>query len=129
MAVLGLVLLAGAAVFTVSAVSSNTGATEVHLWGLSVSNLSVGLVFVVGLITTAVGLAGLLMTLAGVRRGARLRRQRHLLVRENRRLSRELGHAPDAVSAEPSGQATPAGGGRSTVQSAEGQREQHQPTA
>jgi steroid 5-alpha reductase family enzyme len=96
MVVLGIVLLAGATVFAVSAVSGNTGAVETDLWGMSISNLSVGSVFVLGMITTAVGLAGLVLAAAGATRGAKRRRERRALTRENRRLTREMGRAAAA---------------------------------
>src|SRR5205814_1790966 len=65
MVVLGLVLLVGAGVFAASVISSNTGAVGGDLWGLHISNVTVGEVFVAGLAAGAVALLGLVMMLAG----------------------------------------------------------------
>ena len=71
MVVLGLVLLVGAGVFAASVISSNTGAVGGDLWGLHISNVTVGEVFVAGLAAGAVALLGLVMMLAGSRRSQR----------------------------------------------------------
>jgi hypothetical protein len=90
-AVLGLILLAAAGVLTAAVVTSNTGAIETDLWGLTISNVSVGVVFVAGMLTTLVGVAGLLLLTGGVRRGQRLRQERRVLRRENERLTQQAG--------------------------------------
>lgn len=89
MVVLGILLLAGAAVLAVATISSNTGAVEMDLWGLSISNVSIGVVFAAGMVTAAVGLLGLMMVLGGARRNRKLRRERRALARDNRGLSRQ----------------------------------------
>jgi hypothetical protein len=93
-AVLGLILLVAAGVLTAAVVTSNTGAIETDLWGTTISNLSLGAVFVAGMLTTLIGVAGLLLLTAALRRGRRLRQERKVLRRENRRLTQQVGGAP-----------------------------------
>lgn len=88
MVVLGLLLLVGAGVFTAAVVTSNTGAVGSDLWGLHISNLSLGGVFVAGIATGAIALLGLVVLLGGMRRARRLHRERKELARENARLTR-----------------------------------------
>ena len=90
-AILGLILLAAAATLAVAVVTSNTDAVGVNLWGASMSNLSLGVIFVAGMITTVIAVAGLALVMGGLRRGNRLRKERKVLRRENRRLSRQVG--------------------------------------
>jgi hypothetical protein len=89
-AVLGLILLAAAGVLTAAVVTSNTVATNVDLWGATLSNVSLGVIFVAGMLTTLVGVAGLVLMAMGVRRTQRLRQERRVLRRENQRLSRRV---------------------------------------
>jgi len=93
-AVLGLILLVAAGVLTAAVVTSNTGAIETDLWGTTISNLSLGAVFVAGMLTTLVGVAGLVLLTAALRRGRRLRQERRVLRRENERLAQQVGGAP-----------------------------------
>jgi hypothetical protein len=88
--VLGLILLAAAGVLTAAVVTSNTGALDTDLWNLTISNLSLGIVFVAGMLTTIVGVAGVVLLTAGARRGQRLRHERRVLRRENQRLSQRV---------------------------------------
>jgi uncharacterized membrane protein YcjF (UPF0283 family) len=110
-AVLGLILLAAAGVLTAAVVTSNTDSLSVDLWGISVSNLTLGVVFVAGMITTVLAVVGLGMLMAGLRRARRLRQERRELQRENQRLAQRVETAP-AGSAPYSGGAT--GYGRDT---------------
>ncbi len=87
MVVLGLVLLVGAGVLTAAVITSNTGVVGADVWGLHISNLSLGGVFVVGVATGVVGLLGLVMLFSGMRHVQRLRRERRELARENARLA------------------------------------------
>jgi Lipopolysaccharide assembly protein A domain len=89
-AVLGLILLAAAGVLTAAVVTSNTGAVDVDLWGTTISNLSLGAVFVAGMLTTAIAVVGLAVLMTGLRRDQRLRRERRVLRRENQRLSQQV---------------------------------------
>ena len=96
MVVLGLVLLIGAGVFAVAVVASNTGAVGADLWGLHISNLSLGEAFVAGVATGVVALLAVVMLFAGTRRAQRLRRERRELARENARLVQHAGSEPPA---------------------------------
>lgn len=102
MVILGLLLLVGAVVLSLAVISSNTGAVETDLWGLTISNTSQALVFATGMITAAVGLLGVMMLLGGARRGRRLRRDRRALAREHRRLTRA--EESRAAATEPAGE-------------------------
>src|SRR5215212_10307152 len=95
MVVLGLVFLVGAGVFAAAVISSNTGAVGGDLWGLHISNVSLGGAFVAGLVAGAVALLGLVMLFGGMRRGQRLRRERRELAKENARLTQ---HADGTVT-------------------------------
>lgn len=99
MVVLGLLLLAGAAVLTTAVVTSNTGSINTDLWGWHMSNLSVGAVFVIGVITGAVALLALGMMVVGARRNARRSRERRALVKENRRLAERTDSMDDSAVA------------------------------
>lgn len=87
MAIFGIVLLVVAGVLAVAVVTSNTGSTDIDLWGITVSNLSLGVVFLIGMVTTVVGVIGLVVTAGGLRRNRRLRKERRQLVQENKRLT------------------------------------------
>ena len=113
MAVLGLILLAAAGVLTAAVVTSNTTALSVDLWGLSVSNLTLGVVFVAGMITTVLGVVGLGLLMGGLRRARRLRAERRSLRRENEQLAQRI------ESTRPAG-APPAAGRGDTPPRAEG---------
>lgn len=88
--VLGLILLVAAGVLTAAVVTSNTGVVDTDLWGTTIANLSLGAVFVAGMITTLVGVGGLALILVGAQRSRRLRQERRVLRRENRLLSRQI---------------------------------------
>jgi uncharacterized membrane protein YcjF (UPF0283 family) len=94
-AVLGLILLAAAGVLTAAVVTSNTDSLAVDLWGVSVSNVTLGVVFVAGMITTVVAVVGLGLLMGGVRRNSRLRKERRTLRRENEQLAQRVDTTPD----------------------------------
>jgi hypothetical protein len=97
MVVLGLVLLVGAGVFTAAVITSNTGTVGADLWGAHIDKLSLGGVFVAGMVAGVAALLGLVMLFGGMRRSARLNRERRQLARENARLARrqdEIDHTP-----------------------------------
>lgn len=93
-AVLGLILLAAAGVLTAAVVTSNTGSLSVDLWGVSVTNVTLGVVFVAGMITTVLAVVGLGLLMGGMRRGRRLRQERRSLRRENEQLTQRVEAAP-----------------------------------
>ncbi len=101
MVVLGLLLLVGAGVFAAAVITSNTGAVGADLWGLHISNLSLGAFYVAGLVTGFAALLGLVVLFAGMRRTRRLRHERKTLARENARLSQHVGTGPQDVGTGP----------------------------
>jgi hypothetical protein len=100
-AVLGVILLAAAGVLTAAVVTSNTGSLTVDLWGVSVTNITLGVVFVAGMITTVLAVVGLGLLMTGLRRGRRLRQERRMLRRENEKLAQRVDSSPqtDATGA------------------------------
>jgi hypothetical protein len=111
MVVLGLLLLVGAGVFAAAVITSNTGAVGADLWGLHISNLSLGAFYVAGLVTGFAALLGVVVLFAGMRRTRRLRHERKALARENARLSQHVGTGPQDVGTGPQPEAAgwPAG--------------------
>lgn len=93
-AVLGIILLAAAGVLTAAVVTSNTGTVSVDLWGVTVTNLTLGVVFVAGMITTVLAVVGLGLLMGGMRRTRRLRQERRALRRENEELTQRVDTAP-----------------------------------
>jgi hypothetical protein len=93
-AVLGLILLAAAGVLTAAVVTSNTDSLSVDLWGASVTNVTLGVVFVAGMITTVLAVVGLGLLMGGMRRGRRLRQERRSLRRENEQLAQRVEATP-----------------------------------
>ena len=94
MAVLGLILLAAAGVLTAAVVTSNTDSLSVSLWSVDVSNVTLGVVFVAGMITTVLAVVGLGLLMGGMRRNRRLRKERRSLQRENEQLAQRVDSAP-----------------------------------
>ncbi|MFL6127667.1 MAG: hypothetical protein ACJ73E_01200 [Mycobacteriales bacterium] len=95
-AVLGLILLAAAGVLTAAVVTSNTDSLSVDLWGVSVTNVTLGVVFVAGMITTVLAVVGLGLLMGGMRRTRRLRQERRTLRRENEQLAQRVDTVPAA---------------------------------
>jgi type II secretory pathway pseudopilin PulG len=95
-AVLGLILLAAAGVLTAAVVTSNTESLSASLWSIDVSNVTLGVVFVAGMITTVLAVVGLGLLMGGMRRNRRLRRERRSLQRENEQLAQRVDTPPDA---------------------------------
>src|SRR5438876_249797 len=92
--VLGLIMLIAAGALTAAVVTSNTGAIETNLWGLTISNLSAGAVFVAGMLTTVVAVLGLMLLMMGARRNRRRHQERRALRRENQRLTQQVETGP-----------------------------------
>jgi hypothetical protein len=97
-AVLGLILLAAAGVLTAAVVTSNTDSLAVSLWSVDVSNVTLGVVFVAGMITTVLAVVGLGLLMGGMRRNRRLRKERRTLQRENEQLAQRVDSTPDPVT-------------------------------
>jgi uncharacterized membrane protein YcjF (UPF0283 family) len=93
-AVLGLILLAAAGVLTAAVVTSNTDSLSVSLWSVDVSNVTLGVVFVAGMITTVLAVVGLGLLMGGMRRNRRLRKERRSLQRENQQLAQRVDSTP-----------------------------------
>jgi hypothetical protein len=89
-AVLGLILLAAAGVLTAAVVTSNTESLSVSLWSVDVSNVTLGVVFVAGMITTVLAVVGLGLLMGALRRNRRLRKERRSLRRENEQLAQRV---------------------------------------
>jgi uncharacterized membrane protein YcjF (UPF0283 family) len=98
-AVLGLILLAAAGVLTAAVVTSNTDSLSVDLWGASVTNVTLGVVFVAGMITTVLAVVGLGLLMGGMRRSRRLRQERRSLRRENEQLAQRVETTPSVDEA------------------------------
>ena len=90
MAVLGLILLAAAGVLTAAVVTSNTDSLSLSLWNVDVSNVTLGVVFVAGMITTVLAVVGLGLLMGALRRNRRLRKERRSLQRENEQLAQRM---------------------------------------
>jgi type II secretory pathway pseudopilin PulG len=93
-AVLGLILLAAAGVLTAAVVTSNTDSLSVSLWNVDVSNVTLGVVFVAGMITTVLAVVGLGLVMGALRRNRRLRNERRTLQRENEQLAQRMDSTP-----------------------------------
>jgi type II secretory pathway pseudopilin PulG len=97
-AVLGLILLAAAGVLTAAVVTSNTDSLSVSLWSVDVSNVTLGVVFVAGMITTVLAVVGLGLLMGGMRRNRRLRKERRSLQRENEQLAQRVDSTPPSMA-------------------------------
>ena len=113
MAVLGLILLAAAGVLTAAVVTSNTDSLSVSLWSVDVSNVTLGVVFVAGMITTVLAVVGLGLLMGALRRNRRLRKERRSLQRENEQLTQRVDSTPPPMAPPaptgPMGQMGPTG--------------------
>lgn len=87
MVVVGVLLVAVAVVLTAAAITSNGGSAKFDLWGVVHSTMSIGAVFLMGMITTIVGVLGILVLVGGMRRGRRLRKERKRISKEHEQLS------------------------------------------
>jgi uncharacterized integral membrane protein len=110
MVVLGLLLLLASGVLTVGVVTQNTDTVSVAAFGQTASNLTLGGLFLAGVVTGAIAILGLTMILAGAsRRRARrvglkremrdVRDERETLAEENARLRDELAASRSAQPA------------------------------
>ena len=101
MIALGIVLLVLSGVFALGVALSNTSATQAEAFGVSLTNVTLGGLFLAGVVTGAVLLLGLTLLLAGTARKRHRRRalkaevkgvrtERTGLAAENERLQEEL---------------------------------------
>ncbi|MDP9496849.1 MAG: hypothetical protein M3P46_04180 [Actinomycetota bacterium] len=101
MIVLGVVLLVLATLLTLGTVFFNPDPASVEIFGVSLANVSVGGLFLAGVVTGVVGMLGLSLALGGGARKAHKRSQRkrevqsvrgqaETLEQENARLREEL---------------------------------------
>jgi type II secretory pathway pseudopilin PulG len=97
-AVLGLILLAAAGVLTAAVVTSNTDSLSVSLWSVDVTNVTLGVVFVAGMITTVLAVVGLGLLMGALRRNRRLRKERRSLQRENEQLAQRMDSTPPPMA-------------------------------
>jgi type II secretory pathway pseudopilin PulG len=100
-AVLGLILLAAAGVLTAAVVTSNTDSLSMSLWSVDVSNVTLGVVFVAGMITTVLAVVGLGLLMGALRRNRRLRKERRSLQRENEQLTQRVDSTPPPMAPPP----------------------------
>ncbi len=89
MVLIGLILLAAAAVVAVDLIVQNTSDVTIHAFGQTWTLPEYWLV-VAGLVATAVGLFGLALIFGTARAGRRARRDRRALERENKRLAKSV---------------------------------------
>jgi uncharacterized protein HemX len=124
MVVLGLILLLASGALTAGIVLSNTNETAAEAFGVSLSNVSVGGLFLVGALTGLVFGLGLAILAAGAaRKRARrraltsqvkaVRNERETLAEENARLQNQLEQERSTHDTPPGADETtyPAGGG------------------
>ena len=94
MVVLGLVLLVLACLLTVGVAISNTTPQAAEIFFVTVANVSLGTLFLAGVVTGIVGTLGLMLMLGGsVRRRHKkveAKREKRSVLEENARLQREL---------------------------------------
>ncbi len=101
MLILGLLLLVASGALTVGLLTSTTASVTVKVFGQTYDKVPIGELFVIGLCTGVVAIAGLVMFFSGMRRSSRKRKARRQelganrsregeLQDENARLAREL---------------------------------------
>lgn len=119
MIIVAVLLIAIAVVLTAAAVTSNGHKVTFDLWNIIDSKVSVGVVFIAGMITTVIAVGGVVLLLAAVKRKRRARKERKELNRQQEQLtgtSDLLGSMPDLggtgitglpSSTDPTGKKTP----------------------
>lgn len=84
MAVLGLLLMLAAGALTAGVVLSNTDKISAEAFGVTLSNVSIGGMFIAGALTALAFALGLWLVLRGMRRARRRRVERREIVRDTR---------------------------------------------
>lgn len=97
MVIVAVLLIAIAAVLTAAAVTSNGHHITFDLWSIVDSKVSVGVVFVAGMITTVIAVAGVVLLMSGVKRSHRNRKERKELSRQQESMS----GTPDFLTSMP----------------------------
>jgi uncharacterized integral membrane protein len=87
MVIAGAVLAAVAVVVIAAAVTGNSHKVEFDFFGIYHSHLSIGAVFISGMITTVIAVVGVVLLVGGLRR---TRKQR----KEQKRIAKETANAP-----------------------------------
>ena len=101
MAVLGLLLLALCGTLAAGVYLSNTEAVHTaEAFGVSLDNVSIGGIFLVGALTGLVAMLGLSMLLGGMARGRRKRAERKRLMKERAGTAEELARENERLAAE-----------------------------
>jgi uncharacterized membrane protein YciS (DUF1049 family) len=115
MIIVAILLIAIAVVLTAAAVTSNGHQITFDLWDIVDSKVSVGVVFIAGMITTVIAVGGIALLLAGLKRKRRTRKERKELNRQQEQLTAtpdllssmpDLG-IPDVPSTDQTGKKTP----------------------
>lgn len=100
MVVLGLllVLLAGGA--TTAALVENTKPTSMDILGVTISNLSIGGIFLAGVVTALIFALGLFLMLGGAARARRRRQKNKSVVKDSRREAASLAAEKERLERE-----------------------------
>lgn len=85
MLIAGAVLLAVAVVLTAAAVTSNSHTVTFDLWGILHTHMSLGAVFIMGMVTTVIGVLGIVVLLKGGGRARARRKQQRKLEADQRK--------------------------------------------
>ncbi|HVX44210.1 MAG TPA: hypothetical protein VHC49_09995 [Mycobacteriales bacterium] len=82
MVIVAVLLIAIAVVLTAAAVTSNGHKVTFDLWNIVDTKVSVGVVFIAGMITTVIAVGGIALLVAALRRKRRARRERKEINRQ-----------------------------------------------
>lgn len=107
MLVLGLVIVVAITLIAIGMATSNTHEVTTKFWGLKISNLSIGELFLIAMVAALVGIIGLLLLLKGIKRAQRRRQKRRELERENQRLAQQRPYPPPGHYGQPPSQGKP----------------------
>jgi len=86
MVIAGAVLAAVAVVVIAAAVTGNGHTVKFDFFGIYHSHLSLGAVFISGMVTTVIAVLGVVLLVGGLRRGRRARKEQKRLDKENANL-------------------------------------------
>lgn len=100
MVILGLLMVLLAAGATTAALVENTKPTSMEILGVTMSNLSVGGIFLAGVVTALVFALGLFLMMGGAARARRRRQKNKTVVKDSRREAAELAAEKDRLQRE-----------------------------